>query len=152
VIKSEKDLTLWIYRNLKGNQCPICDKWFEPNGTGPEVKPFKKCVTATGLLKRFIRFILALMPWDKILNKIAVPVHDWRCHIGKHEYNLSFDRVTNEFKDHVELGIYEWCQGVPFGMWLYRRCMNRIDEIYAFAVGKTSFGKEAYDANSCAIK
>ena len=138
---TKANLTSAIHRVLHGGPCPICGYYFEPNGTGPESSAK-------------IRFVLKFMPWDKILQELAVPMHDWRCHIGEHETNLSFEDTTKEFRKNVREAVYRWCTK-PWRPWrrlFYKPCFSHLDEVYAFAVGKTSFGKKAYDSNSCLIK
>ena len=137
---SKHQLTNALYRRLEGGQCPICDQWFEPNGTGNEGA-------------EFTHWILAKMPWDEILQEEAVPIHDWRCHIGDHVMNTTFEETTQEFKDNIKTAIDRWCLA-PWKWWrrpLKKVCFQFIDEIYAFAVSKTQAGKDAYDANTCAV-
>jgi len=135
---SKQHLTNALYRRLQGGPCPVCDKWFEPNGTGNEGA-------------KFTHWVLARMPWDDILQLEAVPMHDWRCHIGAYEYNTTFEETTQEFKDNIENAINVWCKAP----WMWHRrplraiCFQYIDEVYAYAVSKTSAGKEAYDSNTC---
>jgi hypothetical protein len=142
-------LTNWIYKNLKGGVCPLHNDWFEPNGTGAEPDGTK--------LNSLSRWALAQMPWDDILNEEAVPVHDWRCHIGNHPSNLSFKGTTLEFEINVEKGIKRWVSSVAW----YRRAIRKtayfivlrfLDEIYALAVGSTDAGRKAYDSNSCTVE
>jgi hypothetical protein len=135
---NKKILTHVLMSNLEGGQCPVCLKYFEPNGTGPEGK-------------EFTHWLLKLMPWDEILNELAVPMHDWRCHIGAHKFNLTFDETTQEFRKNVRDAVYRWCIKRWWRRWFYNPCFSRLDEIYAFAVGETSAGKKAYDSDSCIV-
>ena len=137
-IDNKEVLTSYIMSNLKGGLCPICGLYFKPNGTGPEGD-------------KFTHWALNLMPWDDILNELAVPMHDWRCHIGAHEYNLSFNETTQEFRKNVREAVYRWVKKRWWRRWLYKPCFSRLDEIYAYAVGETSAGKKAYDSNSCLV-
>jgi hypothetical protein len=142
-------LTDWIYKNLKGGVCPLHNDWFEPNGTGPEPDGT--------LLNRMLRWALRQMPADEIIRKIAAAVHDWRCHIGKHPSNLTFDETTAEFKKLVKENVGQWVSSVSW----WRRGLRKTayfillrfqDEVYAWAVGSTDAGRKAYDSNSCVIE
>ncbi len=138
---SKDHLTNSLYRVISGGECPICGRWFKPNGTGPEGN-------------KLVHWALKLMPWDEILNEKAVPVHDWRCHIGECEDNLTFEETTQEFRENVRNSIHTWCTK-PWRIWrrwFYRPCFTHLDEVYAYAVGKTSAGREAYDHNGCILK
>jgi len=135
---SEAILTNEIYKRLNGGACPVCGKWFEPNGTGDEGA-------------EFTHWALSKLPWDDILQDEAVPVHDWRCHIGEFPTNISFEETTAEFKSNVETAIYRWCYK-PWRWWrrpLYKIAFRYIDEVYAYAVGTTQRGRDAFDSDSC---
>jgi len=133
---TKETLTNSLKRRLQGGLCPFCSKYFKPNGTGPEGA-------------KFTHWALKIMPWDKILNELAVPMHDWRCHIGEHPLNLSFDDTTKEFRKNVRDAVSRWCRKHWWRRWFYKPCFSHLDEIYAFAVGKTEAGKKAYDQNGC---
>ena len=142
-------LTTEIYKVLEGGLCPVCGVYFEPNGTGAEPDGTK--------LNALSRWALGCMPWDGILQEEAVPVHDWRCHIGGHPANLSFGETTAEFKANVGAGVLRWVTSVAW----YRRALRKsayfivlrfIDDLYAYAVGSTDAGREAYDADSCLLE
>ena len=138
VIVTRDTLANSLKRSLKGGLCPLCGTYFKPNGTGPDGD-------------KFTHWALRLMPWDDILQELAVPLHDWRCHVGAHEFNLSFKDTTAEFRKNVMEAVIKWCRKRWWRRWLYKPCFSRLDEIYAYAVGKTEAGREAYDQNSCLI-
>lgn len=141
-------LTNFIFKHLTGGYCPRCGEWYEPNGTGPagETK-----------IKRAIRWLLKRMPLDDILQELAVPFHDWRCHLGKCAGNLSFKETTAEFKENIKIAVKKWVRKGP--NWyrrlgrkaLYYVALQFMDDIYAYAVGSTSMGEKAYDQNSCEV-
>jgi hypothetical protein len=134
--QDQKALTMKLHSLLKGGGCPMCAKTFTPNGTGNEGN-------------KIAHWFLALMPWDEILQELAVPMHDWRCHIGNNPLNISFNETTAEFRKNVREAVYIWCTSRWYRKFFYRTAFTHLDEIYAFAVGKTCIGKEAYDKDSC---
>jgi hypothetical protein len=73
----------FIYANLEGGFCPLHGGWFKPNGTGPEPDGT--------FLNKVLRWALRQMPADKLIRKMAASIHDWRCHIGSHPANLTFE-------------------------------------------------------------
>ncbi len=125
-----------LHSILLGGPCPICAKTFTPNGTGNEGN-------------KIAHWFLALMPWDDILQELAVPLHDWRCHIGNSPLNISFKETTAEFRKNVREAVYVWCTSRWYRKLFYGTAFTHLDEIYAFAVGKTCMGKKAYDKDSC---
>lgn len=135
---SKSILTHDLYNKLDGGICPICSGYFKPNGTGNEGA-------------KFTHWILSKMPWDDILQEEAVPIHDWRCHIGEYHTNISFKETTKEFKDNIERAIKRWMKRRWYRKFVFRPALNYIDDIYAWAVSSTKTGKEAYDRNSCVL-
>ena len=121
---------------LEGGTCPVCNEYFKPNGTGNEGA-------------KFTHWILEKMPWDEILQDEAVPIHDWRCHIGEYEYNTTFEETTNEFKQNIEHAMYRWIEQKWWRRYIFKPALKKVDEIYAFAVGNTQTGRDAFDSNSC---
>jgi len=142
-------LTAFIWRNLRGGVCPCCGNLFEPNGTGPEPNT---------RIKKVLHWLLEKIPLDELLNEYAVPFHDWRCHIGAAENNLSFEDTTDEFKVNVADTVKYWVASAPSFIrrlgrrTLYIILLQYMDDVYSWAVGSTTFGREAYDANSCAVE
>lgn len=140
-------LTNFIYGHLEGGFCPLHGGWFAPNGTGPEQDGT--------ISNRLLRWALEKMPADEIISKFAAAIHDWRCHIGSHPSNLTFEETTAEFKKNVKSNVREWVESVS---WWRRAARNTAyfillrfqDEVYAWAVGSTDAGRKAYDSNSCA--
>ena len=131
-------LTEEIYKMLDGGTCPVCEKYFKPNGTGAEGDALT-------------HWFLKKMPWDEILQEEAVPIHDWRCHLGKCESNISFEDTTREFKQNIENAIHRWMQRKWWRKHVFKIALNYIDEIYAYAVSKTKAGRDAYDSNGCSF-
>lgn len=146
---SKNHLEEVIYKNLQGGYCPICNEYFKPNGTGSDSK-----TTANKVFK----WALSQIPIDEILQREAVPVHDWRCHVGNHLNNLTFEETTSEFKNNIDKWVKIWVtEGLSW--WDRRkRAFARIvlfqfaDEVYSYCVGSTEAGKKAYDSNSCAVE
>lgn len=131
-------LTNEIYKMLEGGTCPVCGEYFKPNGTGAEGD-------------KLTHWLLKQMPWDEILNEEAVPVHDWRCHLGKCKNNISFYDTTKEFKQNIENAMYRWINRKWWRKYVFKKALNQIDEIYAYAVSKTNSGRNAYDYNGCSL-
>jgi len=136
-MNTRQELTKYVYDNIPNCECPICGGWFETNGTGPDSMPK-------------VRWLLrVLVPWDKVLNKVAVPVHDFRFHIGEHEINYTFEEINAEFKHNVQVAMDEYIAKRPIRRFLFNKLIyEQIDEIYKFFVSGSS-GRKAFDKNGC---
>jgi hypothetical protein len=134
-IQSKEELTKFIHSSLTGWVCPICKRDFAPNGTGPEHSPFA-------------RKALKLLWWNKAIQR-AVSIHDWRCHLGEHEYNLSFEEITAEFEKNVKEDMDAFIAKYWYRRWILQYVLyNWVDDVYAWAVSGKQ-GKKAFDKNGC---
>jgi len=135
-LKSAEDLTDWVYNAPLGSPCPLCAGHDPYNGTGPDHMPWA-------------RFLLKLIWWDEAIQA-AVKVHDRRCHVGNHPFNLSFEDTNKEFRVNVKKAMKQFINKYWYRRYLLKYLYIWVDEIYYWAVSGKN-GKKAYDKNSCLV-